>query len=304
MIKHIKIIFLVFLFSLLLCSTLSAQDNPFAKKKTPAKKTEEKSHTPKFIQKFLVKINRIQRDINEKLTTLGRELKESKSPKILLILILLSFSYGVVHAIGPGHGKVLTFSYFLTKSASIKKGFLLGFMIAFFHAFTALAIVLGIYLLIKGSYMLSVENASRVLRLISYGAITVLGVFLIIKSILELKKKKNEPEEPAAESVRNKNLLPLALAVGLVPCPGAVLILLFAISMEIINIGVVLTAFYSLGMGITISTVGAVTILTRKGVITSLKSHERAQNFIHHGIEFIGAILIFLIGLLLFLSVV
>ena len=158
--------------------------------------------------------------------------------------------------------------------------------------------VLGIYLIIQKSYAANVQNISSNLKIISYSAITALGLFLLIKAIVELKRKKQTP----SDSLKNKNLLPLALAVGLVPCPGAVLILLFAISMEIIKVGIILTIFYSLGMGVTISTVGAITILTKKGALGAIHANERTQNIIHYGLEFFGAILIFVIGVLLLWS--
>ena len=72
--------------------------------------------------------------------------------------------------------------------------------------------------------------------------------------------------------------------------------------MEIIKVGIILTVFYSLGMGVTISTVGAVTILTKRGTLGAIHANEKTQNFIHYGLEFFGALLILVIGILLLWS--
>ena len=50
-----------------------------------------------------------------------------------------------------------------------------------------------------------------------------------------------------------KGLVPWALAVGLVPCPAVVMVMLFCLSMDALALGLVLAVFISLGMALTIS---------------------------------------------------
>ncbi len=314
------IIILILLF--LLQSDVFAQTNPFLSQgsstktdsiftkidsiKSDENKTES-SHKFTFVQQFF----KIQRDINIKVRKLVKDLKSSKSKKTLILLILLSFLYGIVHALGPGHGKVLAFSYFMSKTADIKKGIILGFLTAFFHTLSALLLVLTIYFVLKKSLLLSVENANAVLKMISYGGITILGLCLLIKAIIDLSKSKQKKDSSTPSSTstsssqtstKHKGLLPMALAVGIVPCPGAIFILTFSITMGILGIGIILTSVYSLGMGISISAIGVLTILTRQGTLKIVKSNKKLNNFIEYGAELFGAAVIFILGAFLLIS--
>jgi len=322
------IIILILLF--LLQSDVFAQTNPFLSRgsstKSDSTKTDstftkidsiksddnktESSHKFSLVQQFF----KIQRDINIKVRKLVKDLKDSKSKKTLILLILLSFLYGIVHALGPGHGKVLAFSYFMSKSADIKKGIILGFLTSFFHTLSALLVVLTIYFILKKSLLLSVENANSVLKMISYGGITILGLCLLIKAIIDLYKSKSKKDSKEKDSssassasspeiaIKHKGLLPMALAVGIVPCPGAIFILTFSITMGILGVGIILTTVYSLGMGITISAIGVLTILTRQGTLKIVKSNSKLNNFIEYGAELFGAAVIFILGAFLLIS--
>ena len=56
----------------------------------------------------------------------------------------------------------------------------------------------------------------------------------------------------------------IALAVGMVPCPGAVLVMLYAIANDMIYPGFLLVAAMSAGIGLTIAILGVATILLRQ----------------------------------------
>jgi nickel/cobalt transporter (NicO) family protein len=56
-------------------------------------------------------------------------------------LLLLSFLYGVVHAIGPGHGKAVVSSYLLATRQTLRNGILLAFVAAFAQALGAILLI-------------------------------------------------------------------------------------------------------------------------------------------------------------------
>jgi len=115
-----------------------ARDNPFVSKKAPKKEVT----LPAFASKCFAKIALWQHQLNEKLTEHVKRLKANKTWDTLLPLILISFLYGIIHAAGPGHGKVVVFSYFFSHRSSVKKGLLLGNLISLFHAASGVTIVL------------------------------------------------------------------------------------------------------------------------------------------------------------------
>ncbi|MGH6866939.1 MAG: hypothetical protein ACREDO_12415 [Methyloceanibacter sp.] len=50
-----------------------------------------------------------------------------------LLLAGLSFVYGVVHAVGPGHGKAMISSYVIANEETVRRGILISFLAAAFR---------------------------------------------------------------------------------------------------------------------------------------------------------------------------
>jgi len=296
--KHSIIIIIIAV--LVTQSFLFAQDNPFISKK-PHEKIEKTTQYPGFINKFMKHISVLQRRLNQKIAELSKELKEKKSAKPILIILFITFIYGMVHALGPGHGKTVTFSYFLSERAQVKKGIVVGTLIGFLHAGSALILVLVLYFIIQQSFLRPLEDLSRIIKLISYSLITLIGLFLLSKTIIGLRKEKRA-EKRINDSSVTKSIIPFAIAVGIIPCTGAVIVLLFSISMGILGIGIVSTFCMALGMSTTISLVGVSTILAKKGVTRFLINRTKASSILQTALSIIGALLLTLLGILLFTS--
>ncbi len=280
-------------------SFLFAQDNPFISKK-PEKNTEKTIQFPDLIQKFMRQISVLQHRLNHKITELSKELKEKRSAKPILIILFITYIYGMVHALGPGHGKTVTFSYFLSERAQVKKGIMVGTLIGFLHAISALILVLFLYFTIRQSFLRPIEDLSRIIKLISYGLITLIGLFLLSKTILGLRKEKRAVRGIDDSTVTAKGIIPFAIAVGMIPCTGAVIVLLFSISMGILWLGIISTMCMALGMATTISLVGVSTILAKKGVTKFIINRPKLNTILQTTFSIIGALLIILFGILLF----
>jgi len=283
-------------------SFLFAQDNPFISKK-PEKSVEKRIQYPNFIQTFMRQISVLQHKINQKIIELSKQIKEKKSPKPILIILFVTFIYGMVHALGPGHGKTVTFSYFLSERAEVKKGIMVGTVIGFLHAGSALILVLVLYFIIQQSFLRPIEDLSRIIKLISYALITAIGLFLLLKATIALwRKEKNAGKSTYENSVTTKSIIPFAIAVGIIPCTGAVIVLLFSISMGILGIGIISTLCMALGMATTISLVGVSTILAKKGVTKFIINRPKMNTILQTTLSIIGALLLTLLGILLFTS--
>ena len=63
----------------------------------------------------------------------------------------LSFLYGIFHAAGPGHGKAVISSYMLANEVALRRGILLSFISAFLQAFTAVAVMTLVFLVLRGT---------------------------------------------------------------------------------------------------------------------------------------------------------
>ncbi|MGB3477682.1 MAG: hypothetical protein WBB67_00810 [bacterium] len=298
--KNTVILFLVAV--LAAQSLLFAQDNPFISKK-PEKSVEKRIQYPNFIQTFMKQISLLQHKINQKITELSKQIKEKKSPKSMLIILFVTFIYGMVHALGPGHGKTVTFSYFLSERAEVKKGIMVGTLIGFLHAGSALILVLILYFIIQQSFLRPLEDLSRIIKLISYALITAIGLSLLLKATIALwRKEKNAGKSTYENPVTTKGIIPFAIAVGIIPCTGATIVLLFSISMGILGIGIISTLCMALGMATTISLVGVSTILAKKGVTNFIINRPKVNTILQTTLSIIGALLLTLLGILLFTS--
>lgn len=283
----------MFLFSSVL---IEARDNPFVNKK-PEK--EEIIKLPSVASGVIGKIMLWQQQLNKKLTAQVKRIKDERSLTALLPLIVISFLYGVLHAAGPGHGKVVVFSYFISRKAKIKKGIVLGNMISLFHAVSGIIIVLALYFIIKVSYLSSFESISQKIKIISYVMILAIGIIMFINSFFNLTNRLFPGpgnQETPNDSETNRSVLPLALAVGIVPCPGVVIIMLFALSFNLLAVGLAMSLLMAAGMAITITLAGIISILGRKGMLKGLTRKEKTRALFQKGLTAFGSLLIILFG--------
>lgn len=297
--KSLIVVLAILLFMSLLQA--EARDNPFVSGKTPSKRVE----LPAFASKALAEIVIWQERLNNRLAEQVRLLRKEKSWETLWPLITACFLYGVVHAAGPGHGKVVVFSYFISKRSNIRKGFLLGNLISLFHAISGIVIVIVLYRIIKSAYMTSFDAIAKQIGIISYLFIILIGLGLLISNVFSLKRGAGDFDD-TAETHRpsdNKGILPMALAVGMVPCPGVVIVMLFALSLNLLTVGLIMSFVMALGMAATISLAGLLSILGQEGLLKGLAGNERAQHLVQKGLGVFGSLLIICFGTLLLLNV-
>jgi nickel/cobalt exporter len=96
------------------------------------------------------------------------------------LLIALSFTYGIFHAAGPGHGKAVISSYMLANEVALRRGIMLSFVSAFLQAFTAIAVMTLVFLVLRGT-AISMDDATWFLEVVSYALISCFGAWLLWK---------------------------------------------------------------------------------------------------------------------------
>jgi nickel/cobalt transporter (NicO) family protein len=93
-------------------------------------------------------------------------------------LIGISFVYGIFHAAGPGHGKAVISSYLLANEETWRRGIVLSFASALLQAITAVVIV-AIAAVLIGATAKMMGNTVRVIELVSYALIVLVGARLL-----------------------------------------------------------------------------------------------------------------------------
>ncbi len=253
---------LVLLLSVLFLSVPSAfSHNPF----TAAPEDQHCAPAPPFKSKFFVKIMRWQHQLNQKISGLIRESRATGNYKPLLALLALAFTYGLIHAAGPGHGKFVASSYALSHNLSLASGLLFGGFFAFIHGLSGVVGVLGLSYLIKQTVSGTLDTVTTVTQVISFSLIVLLGLGILIKNSLALFKDSPTPDLPQTTRASRTGLLAWAGSIGLIPCPAVVMVMLFCLSMEALVLGLLLAACISLGMATTISIILTIIILGKAG---------------------------------------
>lgn len=93
-------------------------------------------------------------------------------------LVVLSFLYGVFHAAGPGHGKVVISTYLLTQESHLRRGLALSLVAALTQGVTAVLIVEATVGLL-GLTLRRAEATATGFEALSYGLVALVGAVLV-----------------------------------------------------------------------------------------------------------------------------
>ena len=268
-----------------------------------------------------------QRESNRLIAQRMKAIRDGQTEGPLLIGLLLAFAYGVVHALGPGHGKVVVATYFLARDARIMRGLMMGLQIAIFHVLSAMVVVALADLVLRQAFGSAPAEVAGV-RLTSYGLIALIGCTMLVQAVRRSRLRRagievgcghdhglahgheghghghDDHRHDAAPTVAGRAQQgALSIGVGLVPCTGAVLILLYALANDILFAGVLLVVAIAAGMAITMGALGMLSILARSAVAARLEAAGSGRSAtLAVASDYGGALLITLLGMALFWS--
>jgi ABC-type nickel/cobalt efflux system permease component RcnA len=216
----------------------------------------------------------------------------------------------VVHALGPGHGKLVVVSYFLSREAQIGRGLLMGLQIAVFHVISAMVVVALADLLLRKAFGGPPAEAAGV-RLASYGLIALIGLAMTAQATRRsfLRRRgvevshaccahgqRTADDRAHAGEGRGVEQGALSLGVGLVPCTGAVLIMLYAMANDILFAGMMLVAAIAAGMAITMGALGIVSVVARRAVARRIGAAGSREGRFAAAMDYAGALAITALG--------
>lgn len=297
-----KKIFILLFFFILFSVFSYAQQNPFLSSsnnetETQNEKQSIQSRGPNsnlYNSPFMKKVKNKQKQLQDMISSFFTEYKENNKKSVFMKFILFSFLYGVLHVLGPGHRKILLFSYFISKPAKWKHGMLAGFMTAVLHAISAILLVGGLYIITEKMLFRRFNDINPVMETISYSLIILIGVYLIIHEILNLfKKNKNDKT-----TGNNPDTIIFVIASGMVPCPGAATIMIFAFAVGTPLIGIYSVLSMSLGMAMVLSLIPLLAIFLQNKLFPLVSRWKsKAASYIHSVLSILTAVFLVLFGL-------
>ncbi len=255
------------------------------------------------------------------------------------VLGSLSFLYGVFHAAGPGHGKVVISSYVLANERQVRRGILLSFAAAMLQSAVAIAFVV-VAVATLNLTSTAMNDAVNWIGLVSYALVALLGLWLIARKLFGWGH--SHAPAPKADLAHRahahlhghdhhdhvhyhdhdhahdhdhhhvvtpqqatggwREQLGVVLAVGLRPCSGALVVLAFALSQGLVAAGIAAVLLMGLGTALTVAILASLAV----GLKGFAQGMAGANGAVAAGIvwwaELLGAVFVFGFGLILLLA--
>ena len=263
------------------------------------------------VESFYTLIAQEQKVLREKLTAAISAMKSGDWGAIWKFL-LICLIYGMLHALGPGHGKSIVVGYFIARRGRWRQGVALGAGITVTHTMSAVLLLLILYAIFKATVFTAFETGRIGIERASYALIMLTGVLLVvlgIKDFVTQRKQAKIAAEGAVTEPGSGNALPptarwreiigVAAVTGIVPCPAVALIVLFCLLNSMVALSLLGALVICIGMTITNVAFGIAAVAFRKGIDKG-SAHTRIATKIYTVATLAGGVIIFVSGLLLF----
>ncbi|MEX2314581.1 MAG: sulfite exporter TauE/SafE family protein, partial [Thermomicrobiales bacterium] len=214
---------------------------------------------------------------------------------VFLVSLLLAFGWGAVHALSPGHGKTVVAAYLVGARGTARHAAFLGLTVTLTH--TAGVFALGLVTLYLARYILP-EELYPWLSVASGLLVVAIGVTLIWSRVRTKpahghthghdhnhdhghdhdhdhdhgllthshggRVHSHLPPGADGSRVTWRSLLALGVSGGLIPCPSALVLLLGAISLDRLELGMVLVVAFSFGLAAVLTAIGLLLVYARR----------------------------------------
>ncbi|MEG1211371.1 MAG: nickel/cobalt transporter [Leclercia sp.] len=216
-----------------------------------------------------------QRDVNQQMSGLLKAVADNPGAAGGSLLVF-SFLYGVLHALGPGHGKIVITTWLATHPSKLRSSIGLTLASSLLQGCVAIGLVVVVLTLLQLPAR-QLHMSSFWLEKGSYALVGVLGLILCWRALKKLSALLRKPTFKAftphhvhdeqcgcghqhlptqaqlqrADDWRTR--LMIILSMGMRPCSGAIMVLLFSKVIGVFSWGVASALAMAAGTGLTIS---------------------------------------------------
>lgn len=300
-----------------------AQQTPFGVAAPTGQRSAPPARTaaPTLFGKLWVWIQTTQRDLHRQLAGAIRRIKGGEGISAIWLLAGLSFFYGVVHAAGPGHGKAVISSYVLANEKTVRRGIVLSFLASLVQAMSAVVLV-TIFAVLLNAAGVQIKDSARHMETASYGLIALVGAWLLWSQVRRIwfgagahhhshghdhgdgdacHAHAHMPDARQIEKAADwKSAAAIVFAVGLRPCTGAILVLVFAFANGLFLAGIGATFAMALGTAITVSALAVLAVVSREVAVRLAGPGSRWADRVFNSVALAGAVLVLGLGIVLF----
>ncbi|QRG80271.1 nickel/cobalt transporter [Citrobacter sp. R56] len=216
-----------------------------------------------------------QREVNQQISLLLKAVAENPT-QAGGSLLLFSFTYGVLHALGPGHGKVVITTWLATHPSKLKSSIGLTLASSLLQGLVAIGLVVVVLTVLQLPAR-QLHMSSFWLEKGSYALVGVLGILLCWRALKKLRMLMRRPKFtafsphhehhencgcghqhlPNPEQMQSGNdwraRLMIILSMGMRPCSGAIMVLLFSKVIGVFSWGMASALAMAAGTSLTIT---------------------------------------------------
>lgn len=184
----------------------------------------------------------------------------------LSLVLPLGVLFGAIHALTPGHSKTLLASYVAGSRLSLARGVGVAAALSFTHILSA--VVIAVFALPIITRTLVGAGRAPLVEDMSRGLVAVIGAWMLVRAL--------RPLTPHTHEHSPGNGLAFGVIAGLIPCPLTLFTMMLAISRGVPEAGVVFALAMMIGVGLTLSSFAALSILARDRLALALSHHGAA----------------------------
>lgn len=302
----------------------------------PRPLTETASEEPSFFARTVLYIQQEQQRLHRALAGAIRTLKEEGSVTATWALISLSFLYGLFHAAGPGHGKAVLSTYLVTQPTALKRSLLLAAASSFMQGVTAVVVVFGVVAVFglalrsTGTMVQWLEAAS--FALVAFVGLWLIwrsahalaprfGISLPGGRLVHHHHSHDHAEhdhhhghshdhghgeacghshmptpQQAMQAASVREMAGIVLSIGIRPCSGAILVLVFAQVLGMSLAGIAAVFAMSVGTALAVALIAMAAVGMRDGAWALTRLDDTRVEIATYSLALIGGVVLTFIG--------
>lgn len=245
---------------------------------------------------------------------IARALRLVRSGETAAVVGVLTgcFAYGLAHAAGPGHGKVLIGGYGFARKVPMLRLSLIALAASLGQAVTAVVLVYAGVLVLNIGQEAMVNLTEAIMAPVSYGAIALIGLWLMWRGLrkLSLRPQAHDHDHdhhshthdhtheghdhhcascghvhgPSLDQVENvsnlREALVLIAGIAVRPCTGALFVLIITWQMGIGGLGIAGAFAMAFGTALVTILVGLLASGLSGGILASLSGSPKMAKMV------------------------
>jgi nickel/cobalt transporter (NicO) family protein len=226
----------------------------------------------------------------------------------LAALLAVTFTYGFVHAVGPGHGKVLIGGYGVARRVRLWPLVAIAFVSSMAQAAVAVAVVYGFFAAFGWTRERVLGISDAVMAPVGHVLVAGVGLWLVWRGIRGLRRRVVHDHAPHDHHDHGhhhhdhdhvhdehcghahgptmaevgaltgwRDTVALIAGIAIRPCSGALFLLILTFQMGIAGAGILGTFVMGLGTASVTMVVALLAVWSREGMLASLSEGRLAR---------------------------